>query len=260
MPTIACPSADTLHKLLRDELEPDSHRSLQQHLEECSACNQMLQKIEDDLSRHMKGDMTPDLADGNRSTVAYIATTEAEGRPSIRGYEITGVLGEGGMGVVYKATQPSLKRVVALKMIRGVGAGKHERERFRKEAEAIAQLAHPNIVQIHEIGEHDGQPFFSLEYVQGGTLADLIHGEPQDAKQSAKLLETLARAMDHSHQKGIVHRDLKPGNILLDLAPGELPAAIVPKITDFGLAKLFSEDQQQTQTGAIMGTDRKSVV
>src|SRR5947208_10168373 len=120
------------------------------------------------------------------------------------------------MGVVYKARQLGLNRLVALKMIlSGAHAGATERGRFMAEAEAVACLQHPNIVQIYEVGEQDGRPFFSLEYVDGGSLHQKLNGTPLPSKQAAALVETLARAMAAAHQCGIVHRDLKPANILL---------------------------------------------
>ncbi|HEX5272457.1 MAG TPA: protein kinase, partial [Gemmataceae bacterium] len=169
--------------------------------------------------------------------------------PAVPGYEILGVLGRGGMGVVYKARQTKLNRQVALKMIRAGGsAGEADLARFRVEAEAVARMQHPNIVQIYEVGETDGCPFFSLEYVDGGSLDRKLQGTPQPPRKAAEMMETLARAIDFAHQKGIVHRDLKPANVLMT-ADGRL------KVTDFGLAKRFEDkDEGQTRTGAIMGT------
>src|SRR5262249_32818893 len=119
------------------------------------------------------------------------------------------------MGVVYLARQLGLKRLVALKMI---GAGAHaaadDLARFRSEAEAVARLRHPHIVQIYEIGEQGGRPFFSLEYMDGGSLAQSLNGEPQPAQRGAELVEQVAEAMHYAHQQGIIHRDLKPANIL----------------------------------------------
>src|SRR5262245_51956504 len=133
----------------------------------------------------------------------------------IGNYELLGELGRGGMGVVYKARQLGLNRLVALKMIlAGADAGPKERARFRTEAEAAARLQHPNIVQIHEVGEHEGRPFLSMELVEGGSLEERLNGTPCPAAEAARLVETLARAMEHAHQQGIVHRDLKPANVL----------------------------------------------
>jgi serine/threonine-protein kinase len=168
--------------------------------------------------------------------------------PTVPGYEILEVLGKGGMGVVYKARQVSLKRTVALKMIRDVGlAGPEERARFRTEAEAVARLVHPNVVQVYEVGEHNGHPFFSLEFVDGGSLAERLRGGLQASEAAARLVEVLARAVQAAHQRGIVHRDLKPANVLL-LADG------TPKITDFGLAKRLDGATAQTLTGQVLGT------
>jgi uncharacterized protein with WD repeat len=204
----------------------------------------------------------------------------------VPGYEILDELGRGGMGVVYKARQIALKRLVALKMIlSGAHAGPQELARFRTEAEAVARLQHPNIVQIYEVGEHEGRPFFSLEFVAGGSLASRLDGTPWPIGQAVRLVETLARAVHTAHLGGIVHRDLKPANILLvsggvvsgewskpvgarsgDRAPTEHHSPLTthhspnhhspltPKITDFGLAKRLEAASAQTQSGAILGT------
>ncbi|MEZ6134982.1 MAG: serine/threonine-protein kinase [Pirellulaceae bacterium] len=168
--------------------------------------------------------------------------------PVVDGYQILGELGRGGMGVVYKARQRGLKRIVALKMILAGGhAGREQLERFRAEAEAVAQLAHPNIVQIFDVGERDGLPFFALEFIDGMALDESIDGEPQTPNRAAEIVEKLALAMDYAHAQGIVHRDLKPANILL-MHDG------TPKVTDFGLVKRLESDSGQTRTGTIMGT------
>jgi ABC-type amino acid transport substrate-binding protein len=167
--------------------------------------------------------------------------------PVVPGYEIESELGRGGMGVVYKARQKGLGRVVALKMILAGGhAGADELARFRTEAEALARLQHPNIVSVHEVGEHEGKPFFSLEFCTGGSLDRKLAGKPQPPREAAELVEKLARAVQAAHDKGVVHRDLKPANVLL----GE---GGTPKVTDFGLAKKL-DAAGQTQTGAVMGT------
>src|SRR5205807_3292135 len=130
--------------------------------------------------------------------------------------EVLAELGRGGMGVVYKARQTKLQRTVALKMILAGGhAGSAELERFRTEAEAIARLQHPHIVQIYEVGEQDGLPFFSLEFCAGGSLARQLEGKSLTPREAAELVETLAGAVAAAHRAGVVHRDLKPANVLL---------------------------------------------
>jgi serine/threonine-protein kinase len=167
--------------------------------------------------------------------------------PAVPGYEVLGELGRGGMGVVYRARQTKLGRVVALKMVlSGAHAGAADLARFRAEAEAIARLQHPNIVQVHEVGEHGGLPYFSLEYCAGGSLEKQLNGAPRPPEEAAGLVEVLARAMQAAHDKGVIHRDLKPSNVLL-AEDG------TPRITDFGLAKRLGE-AGQTTTGALMGT------
>jgi serine/threonine protein kinase len=190
--------------------------------------------------------------------------------PVVPGYEILGELGRGGMGVVYKARQVALDRVVALKMILAGGhAGEAELARFRTEAEAVARLQHPNVVQIHEVGQHGGLPFFSLEFCAGGSLEKKLAGTPLPPLEAARLVQTLAGAMEAAHRAGVVHRDLKPANILLtssgrsqtgvgDGSPAPLSERPLnehtPKITDFGLAKKLDSGTGQTASGAILGT------
>ncbi len=146
-------------------------------------------------------------------------------------YELLEKIGQGGMGVVYKARQLNLDRLVAVKLL---PFGQFSREevvqRFRAEAAAAAGLQHPNIVAIHDVGEHEGQQFFSMDFVEGHTLAELVLDQPLSAKRAAGYLKTIAEAVHYAHQHGILHRDLKPSNILIDLTDQ-------PRITDFGLAK-----------------------
>ena len=155
--------------------------------------------------------------------------------PDLPEYEILAELGHGGMGIVYKARQRSLNRLVALKMIRAGSLAKPEDlARFRVEAEAVAKLRHPNIIQIYDIGEHDGLPFVALELLEGGSLDDLLGGTPQPGERAAATVATLARAIHAAHEAGIIHRDLKPSNVLF-------ASEGTPKITDFGLAKRLEE-------------------
>lgn len=216
-----------------------------------------------------------------RDTVSYagdssrITTTDFEPRPlpaCIGRYKVLEELGRGGMGVVYLADDPALRRQVAVKVIRAAEFASHqELTRFRSEAQAVARLKHPNIVEIHDIDDHSGLPFLVLEYIAGGNLAKLIAGKPQPPLRAAELVETLARAMHHVHQEKIVHRDLKPSNVLLSQKSNvqsptsdETPVVAelltldleswTPKVADFGLATELDADATRTGTGAIMGT------
>jgi tRNA A-37 threonylcarbamoyl transferase component Bud32 len=168
--------------------------------------------------------------------------------PAAPGYELLGLLGQGGMGVVYQARHVQLQRIVALKVIRAYeGPAETARQRFQIEARSAARLHHPNIVQVYEVGEFDGRPYAALEYVAGGSLAHQLAGRPLPAQRAAELLETLARAVDVAHRNGIIHRDLKPANVLLT-PDGQ------PKIADFGLAKLADEQAGLTPMDAVVGT------
>jgi WD40 repeat protein len=198
---------------------------------------------------------------GPEATVAFVPANDAAAavtllsavgsptpvRPPVPGYDLLDELGRGGMGVVYRARHFKLNRLVALKMIlTGGHATAADRERFRAEGESIAQLQHPNIVQIYEVGELDGLPYFSLEYCSGGSLEKRLAKAPLPPRAAADLVETLAWAVDAAHQKGIVHRDLKPANVLLT-------GDDTPKITDFGLAKKL-DVAGLTATGTVLGT------
>jgi hypothetical protein len=164
------------------------------------------------------------------------------------GYIVVGELGRGGMGVVYRAFDPTLKRPVALKvLLGGAHAGSAAEARFRAEALAVARLQHANVVQVYEVGETDGLPFMALEFLAGGTLADRLKAGPVFPAQAGVIVERVARGVQAAHAQGIVHRDLKPANILFDAA-GE------PKVADFGLAKRLGGDDGATRTGAVMGT------
>ena len=214
----------------------------------------------------------PDLADELRALWGTVQFAEALGgqrstpgrngaqpRPTasavVRGdfgdYELLEEVGRGGMGVVWKARQKSLDRIVAVKMVlHGSWASEDDLTRFRREAEAAARLRHANIVAVYEVGEHNRSPYFSMEYIEGQTLADLTADGPLPSREAARYVLRIARAVQHAHEAGILHRDLKPSNVLID-REGQ------PHVTDFGLAKRVAAGSTAgslTQTGAIVGT------
>jgi serine/threonine-protein kinase len=163
-------------------------------------------------------------------------------------YELIEQIGQGGMGVVFKARQRNLNRTVALKlMLSGPLASEAEIKRFRSEANAAATLQHPNVVAIHEVGEQDGRHYFSMEYVEGKSLAEVVRRTPLPAERAVRYVRTIAEAVQYAHQRGILHRDLKPHNVLID-------ANDQPRITDFGLAKQIEVDSDLTVSGAVLGT------
>ena len=163
-------------------------------------------------------------------------------------YELLEQIGRGGQGVVFRARQKSLNRTVALKVISlGQWASRAHLKRFRLEAEAAAKLEHPGIVPIHEVGERDGSCYFSMKFVEGGQLDEVVRRAPMSIRQAAELIVKVARTVHYAHEHGILHRDIKPGNILLD-AKGE------PHLTDFGLARLLETEGNVTQTLDVIGT------
>jgi len=194
--------------------------------------------------------------------------------PQLPGYEILGTVGRGGMGIVYKARQVSLDRLVALKRLRAVGGRAVARSRI--EAEAVARLQHPGVVQVYQFIEHEGQAYLTLELVDGGSLGSRLNGRPQPPRDSAELIESIARAIHFAHLNGIVHRDLKPGNILLASKhefrdpkydrdekehehdsvsnPEFRISDFTPKVADFGVAKKLTQDMGETLAGDVIGT------
>jgi WD40 repeat protein len=262
---IECPDSDVLQQFLGEQLTTPDSDGIREHIRVCSQCQGLLDRLSDDSSLRMwlpdaspinlsaapglerlrQAMQTASFVPRNEETVNTIAPASL---PAISGYDILGILGRGGMGVVYRARHQPLKRDVAIKIILAGGhAGVAQRSRFKSEAEAIARLQHPNIVQIYEVGEADGHPFCALEFVAGGSLADKLLGTPLPPLAAASLVRTLAAAIGTAHDQGIVHRDLKPANVLLT-SDG------APKITDFGLAKDLGIDSGQTESGSILGT------
>jgi serine/threonine protein kinase/Tfp pilus assembly protein PilF len=208
----------------------------------CDASTVISTKADEDGSaENVEMDAT---AAGHSEKAAPSAATLGE----LGDYELLEVVGRGGQGVVYRAHQKSLNRTVALKMISvGSWATEAHLKRFRREAEAAASLEHPGIVPIYEVGERDGSCYFSMRFVEGGQLDQVIKREPMSIRQAAELISKVARTVHYAHEHGILHRDIKPGNILLD-AKGE------PLLTDFGLARLVEAESTVTRTKEVMGT------
>jgi len=211
----------------------------------------------------------PDLADELRQLWGAVMVANAAVRPSaiqtlghagdtlslttelpcqFGDYQLVEEIGRGGMGVVYRACQTNLRRDVAVKMIlRGQLASAADRERFQTEAESAARLTHPGIVPVYEVGEIEGQPYFSMKLVAGSTLAQRLAAGPVPVQEAVQIMAKVSWAIDHAHRQGVLHRDLKPSNILID-EDGE------PHVSDFGLAKLFTDTASLTRSGSVLGT------
>ncbi len=228
-----------LEELLDSERTPE---------EVCRDCPELLPEVHQRWSRKLACDAQLDAMFPVRIPDSSSRVTSSADLPQVPGHELHEVLGHGGMGVVYKARHLRLNREVAVKMmLTGAHAGLEARERFLREAGAAAALRHPNIVQVYDMGDKDGQPYFTMEFVEGGNLARKLAGIPQPPRQAAELLATLAEAVEAAHRSGIVHRDLKPSNVLLT-------AAGTPKIGDFGLARRMEGESGLTWTGVAIGT------
>ena len=201
----------------------------------------IIMRSDDGRSGADEKDIRPFIGDGFVPGVSSLPAQFGE-------YELLEEIGRGGMGIVYRAVQKSLQRVVAVKMLlRRDLASPADLTRFRSEAEAAAQLDHPGIVSIFEVGEHKGHPFYSMRYIEGTTLAKRLQAGPIPPREGAQILLRVAEAVQAAHSRGVLHRDLKPSNILIDLA-GK------PHVSDFGLAKRLEGNQTMTHTGAILGT------
>ena len=242
-----CPTEQELAAFNLGDLPEATLDAVSQHLESCPRCEAFLDSLDDRTDSAIAALRRPGPAKDLGRLGALTAPRAAADLPTVPGYEVLGFLGEGGMGVVYRARHVRLDRLVALKLLRG-GSSKRL-ARFRAEALADARLQHPHVVQIFEIGEHQGQPYLALELLEGGSLEAKIAGKPQAPRDAAVLVQVLARAIQYAHSRGIVHRDLKPSNVLLT-------AEGTAKIGDFGLAKFMQTAEGETQEGDVVGTPR----
>ena len=272
-----CPGDDRLVRLLEEQLDRREQADVEQHLEECDRCQESLEELtrerfslagwrpwpdpevdpDDEIARDRAREWAAPgrrresaiFDDDGPSTWPTGTDLSADGEaPEVEGYEILGRLGQGGMGVVYRARQHGLERLVALKMIRGgPHAAPEHLARFKIEARSVARLRHPNVVQVFDVGFTDGLPYVALELLEGGSLESRMAGAPQPERASAELLVTLAGAIAAAHREGVVHRDLKPANVLYSVDG-------TPKVVDFGLAKQLGEDHNQTRSGQVMGS------
>ncbi len=243
-PTVERLSAFAWGRLSEAELE-----QLCKHLNKCETCRRLVEAVPDDEWLRLLRQVAP--AKGTSSVVCI--------KP---GYEILELVAKGGMGIVWRARQTDLGRIVALKQIKDDRLDSQHLARFRLEALAMARLHHPNIVQVFDVGEQDGVPYIACEFVSGGTLANRLPGKPLSAKAACKLVLQLARAVQAAHDQSVIHRDLKPSNVLLatdspsigDVADESFWDRITPKVSDFGLAKHLGEDDALTHTGTLLGT------
>jgi hypothetical protein len=258
----ACLSAEDLAAFAEGRLPGPVLESAARHLEACPDCQRRLEARDgapNPIVEALRRSPPPTAAlPGAQAVVERLLRQSAltpwpapfptEPPRQVGDYQILGQLGRGGMGIVYQARQVSLGRLVALKMLAsGPLTEPEDRVRILREAEAVARLRHPHLVQIHEIGTWEGRPFLALEYVEGGSLAAAVQGQPQPPRRAAELVECVARAIHHAHRLGVIHRDLKPANILLT-ADGQ------PKVADFGLARRFDVDSGLTGSGVAVGT------
>jgi hypothetical protein len=246
--TLACPAAADLRALLEERLAHEYEATLLAHVEECADCQAALERlttIEVPSAARLAGAGPTHLLPNPTPPPARLGP-----------FRLDRELGRGGMGVVYLAHHTRLRRPAAVKVIRsGAAATPEQVARFRTEAEAVAAVRHPNVIQVFETGEHEHSAWIALEYVPGGTLRERLNGRPLPPREAARLMAGVARGAAAAHERGIVHRDLKPGNVLLAGPDSGDPAGgPVPKVTDFGLAKLGDSSEHLTQTGMAIGT------
>src|SRR5579872_3556117 len=253
-----CPSREALASFLLGKLPPEQEEKVALHLEKCVACEALTARLEQESDPLIDALRQPVTASPPRPAPATFtessSTAAAAASPvQLEGYRILGEIGRGGMGVVYRAYQHRLNRLVAIKMIlAGHLAGTEERVRFLMEGALLARLSHPNFVQVYEVGTVEvaagtAQPYLVLEHVEGGSLKMKMAGKPLPFREAAGQVLVLARAIEAAHAQGIIHRDLKPANVLV-AADGTL------KITDFGLAKELGTGASLTPAGLTVGT------
>ena len=286
----SCPPKNDYERMLENLLSKNAELQLAEHLEACPSCQQLLETL---TSIDVVSDATlqTSASPNDNATSDHAASTSSDrltksdelaallplvdpprtgthsepkldqpqpcnSELEIPGYELLGELGRGGMGLVYQARDIRLNRLVAIKYLRAVDQSSAEQQvRFRMEGETIASLSHPNIVQLYEVGAHRNRPFYIMEFIDGGNLAERVGTTPQDAQSVAELTETIARAIAYAHNKRVVHRDLKPANILLTEDGGTRHPFNRPRIADFGLARnLDASHLSLTDTGLLAGT------
>ena len=246
----SCPPHGALDALLCDSISDDESQAIEEHLVHCVKCRQILQELAVGGASNWESWrelLTEEIVE-KEETVPRLPN-----QPAIDGFRIVREIGRGGMGVVYEAEDRSLRRRVALKMLlAGAASGPERLKRFRNEAEAVAQLQHPHIVQIHSVGDANGLPFLVLEYLSGNNLGELRSRESLTPTQIADCLIPLAQAVQYAHDQGVIHRDIKPENILVDNSD---PSRLHAKLTDFGLARQL-ESGSVTREGNIVGSPR----
>jgi serine/threonine-protein kinase len=265
-----CPPRESLELLLEEALDPEAAESTELHVESCLACQRVLDALVSSSAGSQPAHSAFSSAKSAREAKSpdddailqrlerRARRTESDERTAVEGYEIFEELGRGAVGIVYRARHRELNRFVALKMIlAGPFLSPKARQRFRVESHAIARLQHPNIVQVHDVGEQSGSLYLALELVEGGSLAALLAQGPRASEEAARIVASMARAVEYAHGQGVIHRDLKPANVLISGTSRSLTGREL-KITDFGLAKVapapgLAEDGM-TLSGEFLGT------
>ncbi len=269
---IGCPPAEKWRQYLQDRLSPSEDRALTRHIEACEACEEWLAGLVAPCgaarARAANTSAAPPELVANLRRLWSAAfppedLTAPEGWPEIEGYEILGVLGRGGMGIVYRARQNDLGREVALKMLAaGAGSFAADARRLLREAETAAQLRHDHIVPVHAVGQYQGRPYCVMELIEGGSLARRVTDLVAEPREAARLVAATARALHHAHLHGVCHRDVKPANVLLRVrrptsqavVSGPRLADVDACVSDFGIARRTRDEAGLTSDGAVVGT------